>query len=178
MKRYPLAIVVVVFFVFFFPLCKVQPSLPRNIKGASDITTFPSIPAQVSSPDSTGYDSLLTLLIDLESKILCSPGSKSPILLFMKASADTANGCFLSAGKGTINRSHPESAWNRGRKMAANYDGKRWVLYLKAWSEGNPIPFGEKISGEVTYSSVLRERLEADTLYQLIQVPVGSVVIK
>jgi hypothetical protein len=52
------------------------------------------------------------------------------------------------------------------------------VLYLKAWSEGNPIPFGEKISGEVTYSSVLRERLEADTLYQLIQVPVGSVVIK
>jgi hypothetical protein len=52
------------------------------------------------------------------------------------------------------------------------------VLYLKAWRDGSTIDFGKKISGEVSYSKILLERADGDTLYQLIQVPLGSAVVK
>ncbi len=93
-------------------------------------------------------------------------------------SFDTTSGCFLTVGKGTINPNHPASAQAAGRKLAAGYDGKRWAVYLKAWHTGNWVPFGDPVKGEVVYSKILHETLSRDTLYQLLLVPVGSIVVR
>jgi hypothetical protein len=72
----------------------------------------------------------------------------------------------------------PEPSWKQGRKIASAYDAKRWALYLKSWSLGSRMRFGAKISGEITYSRILLERLEDDTLFTLVSVPMGSIIEK
>jgi hypothetical protein len=181
MKRSLLAISVFLLPVFILISCKVQPSLPPQGTKNNRPARPPNQPASLSQQqqaDSSSFDSLLNVLIDLEGRVMADPSSKTAAIDLVYAAFDTSSGCFLTAGKGTYNKSHPESAWNKGRKIASTYDGKRWAMYLKAWSTGGSIVFGKKISGEITYSKTLREKLDGDTLYQLIQVPVGSVILK
>jgi hypothetical protein len=159
--------------------CKTQPSLPPGKKTAQTSQPQDSVFKQkVVAIDSTQYDSLLTVLLNRENTIYLAPKDKNNIVPFTSVSFDSASGCFLVAGKGTQNREFPESAWEKARKMASAYEAKRWALYAKAWTTGSSMPFGQKITGEITYSNVLRERLENDTLYVLVSVPIGSVVLK
>ena len=128
--------------------------------------------------DTTKYDSLLSRILVLENAIYNSPRDMNSIPPLLKASFDSSSGCFLVVGKGTHNKSLPESSWKPGRKIASAYDAKRWALYCKSWSLGNYRAFGSRISGEITYSKILLERLENDTLYTLVSVPIGSVIEK
>jgi hypothetical protein len=181
MKRSIPAITVFLFFLLAFSSCKLQPSLPQTEKSAVAVSGRQT-PAAVPQTqlDSARCDSLLSLLIKLENDVYAGLPSASADFLneLKKYSFDSSSGCFLTVGKGAFNKTFPEGAWDKGRKMAASYDGKRWALYLKAWQEGSAIVFGNKISGEVTYSRILLERAVGDTLYQLIQVPIGSVIVK
>ena len=181
MKRSIPAITVFLFFLLAFSSCKLQPSLPQAEKPAPVTSAGQAAPVPHDAlADSTRCDSLLSLLIRLENNIYASLPSTNAVSLgeLKKVSFDSSSGSFLAAGKGAFNKKLPEGAWDTGRKMAASADGKRWVLYLKAWRDGSTIDFGKKISGEVSYSSILCERSDGDTLYQLIQVPIGSVVVK
>lgn len=181
MKRSIPAITVFLFFLLAFSSCKLQPSLPQETK-----TTLAASARQVAPVshgvllDSARCESLLSLLIKLENDVFTNLPSKATVSLseLKKASFDSSSGCFLVAGKGMFNKSHSEGTWDNGRKMAASGDAKRWALYLKAWRDGSTVDFGKRISGEVSYSRILLERTHGDTLYQLMQVPIGSVVVK
>jgi hypothetical protein len=180
MKRSIPAITVFLFFLLIFSSCKLQPSLPQEAKTAPAASRHAPPASHGTLPDSAKFDSLLSLLIKLENNVYVNRPTSGTVSLMelKKVSFDSSSGCLLVAGKGTFNKSHPEAAWDKGRKMAASGDAKRWVLYLKAWQEGSALAFGNKISGVVSYSRILLERLDGDTLYQLIQVPLGSVVVK
>jgi hypothetical protein len=181
MKRSIPAITVFLFFLLVFSSCKLQPSLPQSTKPAPSTSVQPIPPAPHEALlDSARCESLVSLLIRFENDAYANHPSTGPVSLseLKKVSFDSTRGCFLVVGKGTFNKSHPEGTWDTGRKMAASGDAKRWALYLKAWRDGSTIDFGKKISGEVSYSKILLERAVGDTLYQLVQVPMGSVVVK
>jgi hypothetical protein len=133
---------------------------------------------QPAVQDSARYDSLLSRLRGLENEVYANPLDKEKIPPLLAASFDSSSGCFLVTGKGTHNKSMPESSWKQGRKIASAYDAKRWTLYLKSWSLGRRVRFGEKISGEIIYSRILLEKLEGDTLFTLVSVPTGSIIEK
>jgi hypothetical protein len=132
----------------------------------------------VSKDTIINYDSLLSLLIRLQNSISANPRDSRLIPPLLTEAFDTVSGSFLIVGKGIPNKEFPEAAWDAARKMAALQDGKRWGLYLKAWRTGDMRNFGQTISGTITYSKVLFDRLSNDTLYQLIQIPIGSIVIQ
>src|SRR5271157_6432028 len=95
-----------------------------------------------------GCDSILAVVEALEDRVRADPRDGNAAQALVKAAFDSASGCFITAGKGTFNRSHPQAAKEAGRTMAAQYDAKRWALYLKTRSLGRGIMFGENIAGE------------------------------
>ena len=162
--------------------CRTQPSLP-NLQKTGQLNTLPvynsnGSPVMQDTLESAKYDSLLSLLLTLENAVYSNPRAFKNVAPLLKASFDSSSGCFLVAGKGTHNKSFPESSWKQGRKIASSYDAKRWALYCKSWSQGNHGAFGTRISGEITYSMILLERFENDTLYALVSVPFGSIIEK
>jgi hypothetical protein len=160
--------------------CRTQPSLPgsRNPGKAATLPVYGDPQGSAAVPDTARCDSLLSRILALENAVYCDPGNRSRIPGLVKASFDSSSGCFLVVGKGTHNKSLPESSWRQGRKIASAYDAKRWALYLKSWSLGSTARFGAKISGEITYSRILLEKLEGDTLFTLVSVPTGSIIEK
>jgi hypothetical protein len=162
-----------------FSSCRTQPSLPDPQK-TGQLNNLPVYDSNGSSVvlDSIKYDSLLTRLCVLQNTIYNNPHDVNNISPLLKASFDSSSGCFLVVGKGTNNKSLPESSWKQSRKIASSYDAKRWALYCKSWSLGNNRTFGTRISGEITYSKILLEHLEGDTLFTLVSVPTGSIIEK
>jgi hypothetical protein len=159
--------------------CRTQPSLPQ-IQKTGQLNNLPVYDSNGSPvvQDSVKYDSLLLRLLVLQNAIYVNPREMNNISPLLKASFDSSSGCFLVAGKGVPNKSLPETSWKQGRKIASAYDAKRWALYCKSWSLGNHHTFGTRISGEITYSRILLERLENDTLFTLVSVPAGSIILK
>jgi hypothetical protein len=162
--------------------CKTQPSLPNLHKTGqtSDLPLYDSKGSLVAlgQLDSTKYDSLLYRLIALENAVWSNPRDLKCHADLLATSLDSASGCFLVAGKGVPNKSLPEASWKQGRKIASIYDAKRWALYCKTWAIGGAKPFGTRISGEITYTRTLLERLDGDTLFSLVSVPTGSIIEK
>jgi hypothetical protein len=179
MKQQVPAIIVCLILLQVATSCRMQPSLP-DVQKAAQARALPVYDANGTpvASDSLKDDSLLTRLRIFENAVYNNPLDKSMILPLLAASFDSASGCFLVAGKGTHNKSMPEASWKQGRKIASAYDAKRWALYLKSWSLGSTVRFGTKISGEITYSRILLERLDGDTLYTLVSVPMGSIIEK
>ena len=124
------------------------------------------------------YDSLLTELLKLQTAILENPQDLRRIPPLIEKSFDTVSGAFLIAGRGVANPKFPEAAREASRKTAASYDGRMWGLHLKEWRTGSMRSFARPISGDIAYSKVLFERTNGDTLCQLIQIPIGSIIVK
>jgi hypothetical protein len=179
MKQQVPAIIVCLIFSLVATSCRTQPSLP-DIQKTAQARALPVYDANGAPmpSDTAKNDSLLFRLRTLENAVCNNPLDKSTIPPLLAASFDSASGCFLVAGKGTHNKSMPEASWKQGRTIASAYDAKRWALYLKSWSLGSTAHFGTRISGEITYSRILLERLEGDTLYTLVSVPMGSIIEK
>jgi hypothetical protein len=130
------------------------------------------------APTPADYDAILSRILALQDAIRNKSSDLTLIPPLVTASFDTVTGSFRVVGKGVPNPKSPEATWNASRKTAAKSDALRWVLYLKAWRMGNMKAFGTRISGEIMYSTVLYERQGDDTLCQLVEVPIGSVVLK
>jgi hypothetical protein len=176
MKRRMLAITVLLSAFLLISSCKEQPSPPP---GAHQNPTGSSEPARSTAPsDSEVCGSLLPVLVRLENELRADSRSWKKAQDLANASFDTASGCFLAAGKGTFNRSHPQAAWEIGRKMAAEYDARQWALYLKARALGRNISFGEQVSGEITYAATMCQQAAGDTLFVLLKVPTGSIIVR
>jgi hypothetical protein len=177
MKRCITAIAVFFFVALLVPSCRKQPS-PASGKPSSVSSEAQRGESASGSKNTASCDSLLTVVNALENSVRSAPRDQEAAQALAKASFDSSSGCFLAAGKGTFNRSHPQAAWETGRAMSAQLDAKRWALYLKTRSEGRDIVFGENISGGITYSSTMCSRVEGDTLILLVKVPLGSVIVK
>ncbi|MBD3322222.1 MAG: hypothetical protein GF350_14075 [Chitinivibrionales bacterium] len=142
-------------------------------KGKADTTVRQSTGRRDFSLDTAA---LFNRLLALEDSVRKESSNRELIEKLLETSFDSISGSFYSVGKGIANPEHPDAARQQARKRAAVTDARRWALYLKSWHHGSDISFGDSISGKITYSSVIAERDGKDTLLQLVQVPVGSVV--
>jgi len=124
------------------------------------------------------YDSLLSVIKPLQDSIYQNPSDISLFTPFFEKAFDSTSGSFYVLGKGFANKNHPRESWNAARKAAARYSGQRWALYLKAYQSQQPVSFGTSMQGQIVYSKVVHETLQNDTLYQLLQIPASSVVLK
>ncbi len=177
MKRYVAAIGVFFFVVLVVSSCR------EHASPASDKKPLPSSETQrveksIALNNSAACDSILGIVEALEDRVRADPGNGNATQALAKAAFDSASSCFLTAGKGTFNRSHPQAAQEAGRTMAAQYDAKRWALYLRTRSLGRAGTFGQNIAGAITYSSTMCTRNQGDTLVLLVKVPLGSVIVK
>jgi hypothetical protein len=146
---------------------------------AKDIPAGKRIDSNPRQPLDTqhNFDSLLSLILSLQNAVAANPASAELTVKLKSAALDTPNGGFLTAGTGVFNPEFPEGAKEQGRIRSARYTGERWALYLKAWHTGTNLAFGNPVSGAITFSRELLSRESGDTLYQLLLVPVGSVVL-
>ena len=94
------------------------------------------------------------------------------------ASWDSVAGSFICMGKGVVNPKLPPAAQSEAQKKAAQLTAERWALYLRKWRDGEYISPAQGISGEITYSRKLCGRSDGDTLFLLLQVPLGSIVVE
>jgi hypothetical protein len=144
--------------------------------GIPPSSAYQSRPAKQTSTESN--EVLMRKVLALQDKLAHNPRDATLVAALLKASFDASSGCFFVVGKGVANPSHPQGAWDASRKTAARFTGQRWALYLKAWRNGDQRHFGEQIAGEIAYSSSVHEELAGDTLYQLIMIPLGSIVLR
>ena len=159
-------------------VCSCRPGhwLPQSAPKTS-VPEWPS--ADTAAPAvSVNPDTVFGVVQSLEGNILAEPKDTDWIAPLLAASYDSVCGCFHVVGKGVVNPEHATETARAGQRRAAEKDAKRWSLYLKAWHTGDTRAFGETIEGEVSYSTPLRERVVGDTLFVLLQVPVGSVTVK
>lgn len=127
------------------------------------------------SPYKPDYDSILSSLLDLQNRLTVQPSEKELMRKLVSVSYQKSSGCFLTAGRGVINRKLPEAVRETERQKAADLSAQRWAFYVKEWYRDNMIPFGTPVSGTISYSSVLFQRAANDTLEILVQIPLGSI---
>ncbi|MBD3390759.1 MAG: hypothetical protein GF418_01880 [Chitinivibrionales bacterium] len=170
MKRYSLAIAA---------LCTLLCVFCDENGGEQSDTTSAPVRGHPTEPIDTQayYDSVLSVLLAREDTVFADPENTTLVPPLLSAAFDTSTGAFYVAGKATYNPDYPEPARDEARKRAARYVGERWALYLKAWHTGQSLAFGTRVSGNIMYSKELYSREQDDTLYQLLIVPVGSVVL-
>ncbi|MBD3344981.1 MAG: hypothetical protein GF401_07960 [Chitinivibrionales bacterium] len=116
-------------------------------------------------------------VLALEDSLRKERGNTDLIARLLKASYDSSSGSFYTVGKGVKNPKLPQAAQQQAQERSAQLDAKRWTLYLKRWHTGSSTSFGDSIGGEITYSMIVDEKMNNDTLLQLVQAPVGSVVV-
>ena len=133
-------------------------------------------PAQ-HPPAQPDPDSIMTAIAALQNAVAAHSPQMHPVMKLVDAAFDTVCGCFYTVGKGVFNPQHPASTRAAARKTAAQHDGRRWALLLKRWFNGGDHPYGTDVQGKVMYSSTLLEREQGDTLYLLLQIPLGSIVV-
>lgn len=136
------------------------------------------IPAQAEISPTPPVDTLYARVLPLQNSVYVNMKDSALRVALLRAAFDSASASFFVVGKGVANPTRHDKTGRQGQVRASDADAKRWALYLKAWYTGDMRPFGERIRGEVTYSTTLLERTEGDTLYQLLQIPVGSVTVR
>lgn len=169
MKQIILAILIVT--AFFYGCKEGKDEIKTNNK-IDTATVKKNIVAELDTA------ALFAKLIALEDSLRKDRANRKIIAELLKTSFDSSSGSFFTVGKGVANPKLPEPAQNAGRKRAAEIDAKRWILYIKSWYNNSQASLGDSISGQVTYSSNVAELIKGDTLLQLVQVPLGSVIVQ
>jgi len=154
------------------------PTPPATVPGGTPTTDTGAASVQPSPSPTPSADSLYASVRPLQDSVYVHPKDSARRAVLLAAAFDSASGSFFVVGKGVANPTRHDQTGRQGQVRASESDAKRWALYLKAWHTGDTRLFGERIRGEVTYSTTLLERTEGDTLYQLLQIPVGSVTVR
>ena len=169
----------VIILVMIIADCRKNPAMPKESgvaaekSGAADHRG-----ATDTQSDSLRLDSLFDRIRLQEAAIAAYPSNERLVKELLGSALDSSAGCVYSIGKGTIDTALPATAQPVSQKIAAKYSAEKWALYCKAWLSGEKIPYGAPISGKVLYEKNLRARMKNDTLFLLLMVPVGSVVVK
>jgi hypothetical protein len=166
--------------IFVFIVCvgsKCHRSADSTAKNRSDKTSQTHT-GPAAETAAMNYDSLFAVVRPIQDSIYTNSLGPATIAHLLAAAFDTFSGSYFVVGKGIKNKKLPENVGLEGQTMASSYDGKRWALYCQAWHLDTKIKFGQKISGEILYSKTVFNRQEGDTLFALVQVPIGSIVLK
>jgi hypothetical protein len=159
--------------------CREDSALPKGSAGAGAKSSEPiNQGATDTISDSLHLDSLFDAIRVQEATLAAYPSNDRLASSLVAASLDTVAGCFYTIGKGARDTSLPETAQPVSQKIAAKFAAEKWALYCKAWHAGNKIPYGTTVSGKVNYSKDIRARMKNDTLFLMLMVPEGSVVLK
>ena len=153
-------------------------SVCRKNKEQSNYPTPDTLPFRQLEKTIPANDSLLEKVLFLQNKLRLNPDNDSIKHNLTSVTFDTVSGSFMVAGTGLHNKKLPQSAREAGAIMAAQQDAQRWALYLKTWYQGFTIHFGEQISGTITYSTILLQKRRNDTLFLLLQIPLGSISLQ
>ncbi|MBD3244040.1 MAG: hypothetical protein GF331_25835 [Chitinivibrionales bacterium] len=156
--------------------CREDNSAPKS--GPSPDSVHLTADTLSGRPLDADPDSLLAAVLPLQDSVYRNPQQSELTGVLVQTALDSASGSFVVVGKGVVNPEMTDEAARAGRQRAAQSDAKRWSLYLKAWYGGDTRAFGDAIEGKVAYTQVLLERMQGDTLLQLVQVPLGSVEVE
>jgi hypothetical protein len=160
--------------VLFMALSCEQEGTPK--KQVAD--TSSTSQGATTTPVPKNLDSLFSVIGAIEDSLFRTPKDTTLFRTFLRASFDSVSGCFYVVGKGLAKRARAASIRDAERRKAAQRTAERWALYAKAWQEGQSLSFGHTISGTITYSTQAGEREKNDTLLMMIQVPLGSIVLR
>jgi hypothetical protein len=167
-----LKLVVLVAIMLLFLSCRHD--MPREWSKVSK--TYLKHTEPLDSIDVERLDSLLSIIETLQQNARTTD-KKSFDELFDIA-FDTISGCFQTVGKGLANPLFPVEAQMSSRKKAAKLNGEYWAALLKCWNNSNRKAITPKFEAQILYSRVLYEKEVGDTLFVLVQVPLGSIVFK
>jgi hypothetical protein len=134
---------------------------------------------QTEPPDSIEgkrFDSLLTVIETLQQN--ARTADKKSFEELFNIAFDTISGCFQTVGKGLANPLFPVEAGMSSRKNAAKLNGEYWAALLKRWNNSNRKSITPKFEAQILYSTIVYEKEVGDTLFVLVQVPLGSIVFK
>ncbi|NLE03005.1 MAG: hypothetical protein GX640_24305 [Fibrobacter sp.] len=121
------------------------------------------------------YPSLLDTLLVIQNEIMHAPDNKGLQQKLLLSAFDSISGSFLAAGTGISPIDQKPVIAEQLRLRTAKMVAQRWALYLKAWRSGNSVQFGDSISGTITYNTEVYSKMRNDTLYLIVQIPVGSI---
>jgi hypothetical protein len=133
----------------------------------------------IQPPDSIElkrFDSLMKIVETLQQNARTTENNSLEQLY--AAAFDTISGCFQTVGKGLSNPSFPVEARMSSRKNAAKLNGEYWAALLKFWNNTDQKSVTPKFEARILYSTILYEKEIGDTLFVLVQVPLGSIVFK
>lgn len=159
-----------------FGACSHNGRMPKS--SSRDTTKSSGVTVIDPVRDSLRIDSLFDTLRQLELAVAEKPVDRNRVKKLLEKSLDTANGCFYIVGKGLKNPDLPEEARPLALKTAAKFAAEKWALYLKALNSGEKITYGTPVTGKVLYKKDLLTRVVDDSLFMLVMVPLGSVVMK
>lgn len=170
------SLLIVLSMTFLIPVCRENNPMPKG----SSAQAAKSAESVVFDPaaDSLRTDSLFDALMKFETAVAANPDDGTQVQNLREKSLDTVAGCFRIVGTGMKNPDLPEDAQPAARKAAAKFSAEKWALYLKALDSGEKVTFGTPIQGRVLYTKVLRTKMAGDSLFVLVMVPTGSVVVK
>lgn len=168
----PINLSVLFTIMLMFLSCKHD--MPREWSKIS--TAFTKTTQPPDSMDCIRFDSLVTLIETLQ-QTAHTAGNKSFEQLYNVA-FDTISGCFQIVGKGLANPSFPVEARISSRKNAAKLNAEYWAALLKYWNSTGRKSLTPKFEARILYSATLFEKEVGDTLFVLVQVPLGSIVFK
>jgi hypothetical protein len=123
-------------------------------------------------------DSLFNSIIPLQRTLMQQTSDTQSIRILLKQSFDSTAGTFYAVGIGLSRDSLSLAASKQSRRRAAEIVGQQWALYLKSWHQGTLLPYGTPIQGVISYNTITAERIRGDTLYLLMQIPLGSIEIR
>lgn len=162
--------------VLFIAICSFHCRDEKKVQNEQTTTITQEKTVKGAHMKVSNFDSLLNTILPLENNIMTNPSDQQYINQLLEKAFNTETKEFYCVGKGVINPSHPIAIQHQGMRKAARHTGERWSLYLKAWQNGNTITLEKEISGKLqTASTLLYEKIEQDTLYQLLSIPSDSV---
>jgi hypothetical protein len=138
--------------------------------------TFSKITLPPDSIDCKRFDSLITCIETLQQQ--ARTGDSNSLEQLYRIAFDTNSGCFQTVGKGLPNPSFPDEARMSSRKNAAKLNGEYWAALLKCWNNSDQKSVTPTFEAQILYSRIVYEKEIGDTLFALVEVPLGSIVFK
>lgn len=172
----PVFLVSALLLVFLAASCRENKEMPKSSCAENALTGDAGTYDPVR--DSLRIDSLFDALCRLECSVAEKPDDRKRVKMLREKSLDTCAGCFYTVGRAASDPGLPEGERLVAREVAAKAAADKWTLFMKALGENEQLTCKSPVSGRILYRKELREKTVDDTLFVMVMVPVGSVVLR
>ena len=91
---------------------------------------------------------------------------------------DSVSGGFFCPGKAAADPRLPEAARYAAMQRAAQLTARKQAMFFREWKLRKYRKMTAPLQGQITYSDVVFEKIDGDTLKTLMLVPFGSIVVE